>query len=371
MSTAKDHLEILSALLLGTGNCHRTPLTEGPEAANHKEDTQLVSSLGQSEFANFVDLANKHHVIVRSLESLCILKTEGQDRNFAANIVQTMSAERARIAHALSILEQICNACESEGCEVVVIKSLDHWPDLGGDLDLFTPAASVDVIRVLRQHFNARIEARSWGDRLADKWNFSIPGLPELVEFHVGRLGQTGEQVGLAKRLSEHARPLQVGKHSFLVPAAEDRLIISTLQRMYRHFYFRLCDIVDTAKLIEANAVDYEQLRATATTAGVWEGTATFLAIVSDYVETYRGEGLAVPSFVRSAARFGGDQVSFKDGYLRVPILPHSVKLFASELGKLAINGDVRGTARLSLFPGLAAVAAIGFKLTGSDKGIW
>ena len=25
--------------------------------------------------------------------------------------------------------------------------------------------------------------------------------------------------------------------------------MISTLQRMYRHFYFRLCDIVDTAAL--------------------------------------------------------------------------------------------------------------------------
>jgi hypothetical protein len=84
-----------------------------------------------------------------------------------------------------------------------------------------------------------------------------------------------------------------------------------------------------------------------------------------------RGEGIDLPRFVTSAARFGGDQVSFKGGFLRVPVLPHSLKLFVSELRKLAASGDMRGTARLSLFPGLAVAAAIGYKLTGNDKGIW
>ena len=32
----------------------------------------------------------------------------------------------------------------------MVIKSLDHWPDLGSDLDLFTSAPSADVIQVMK-----------------------------------------------------------------------------------------------------------------------------------------------------------------------------------------------------------------------------
>src|ERR1019366_6398943 len=40
----------------------------------------------------------------------------------------------------------------------------------------------------------AEPQPQSWGDRLAHKWNFRIPGLPRLVEIHVGCLGQTGEQ---------------------------------------------------------------------------------------------------------------------------------------------------------------------------------
>jgi hypothetical protein len=79
------------------------------------------------------------------------------------------------------------------------------------------------------------------------------------------------------------------------VPAVSDPLMISTLQRMYRHFYFRLCDIVDSAGLVESGAIDYEDLRSAANVAGIWEGVATYLAIVSDYVKQYRGTGLDLP----------------------------------------------------------------------------
>ena len=41
------------------------------------------------------------------------------------------------------------------------------------------------------------------------------------------------------------------------VPSVSERLMISTLQRMYRHFYFRLCDMLDSADLVEAGAIDY------------------------------------------------------------------------------------------------------------------
>jgi hypothetical protein len=155
------------------------------------------------------------------------------------------------------------------------------------------------------------------------------------------------------------------------VPTAEDRLMICTLQRMYRHFYMRLCDIVDTAELLETEAIDYDDLHSSAQENGIWEGVATFLTIVSEYVQKHRGSGIALPSSVRSAARFGADQVRFGKGFLRVPILPHSARLYASEWTTLMLNGQLRSTARLSLLPCLATAAALGQKITGSDKGIW
>ena len=44
--------------------------------------------------------------------------------------------------------------------------------------------------------------------------------------------------------------PCDLDDYEFRVASASDRIMISTLQRMYRHFYFRLCDIVDSASLV-------------------------------------------------------------------------------------------------------------------------
>jgi hypothetical protein len=255
--------------------------------------------------------------------------------------------------------------------DVFVIKSLDHWPDLGSDLDLYTNASGSDVVAIMRERFKAKPAERSWGDRLANKWNFIVPGLPELVEVHVGRLGQTGEQVAITDSLVKRGATAEFGPYTFRVPAPEERLIISTLQRMYRHFYLRLCDIVDTARLVSSGAVDYAHLHSLARSAGLWDGLATYLVIVSGYVQSYGGEALPLSSSVTSAARFGSELTYFKRKFLRIPIFPQAARLYASEWERLLRNGELQNTLRLSLLPGLAAAAALELKLTGSDKGIW
>jgi hypothetical protein len=132
-----------------------------------------------------------------------------------------------------------------------------------------------------------------------------------------------------------------------------------------------LCDIVDSAGLVEARAIDYEDLRSSAKVAGIWEGVATYLAIVSDYVKQYRGTGLDLPKSVTDTARFGGEQVFYARAFLRVPIMPQSAKLYGSQLTGMLQKGELQSSARLSLLPWLATAAAVGQKITGSDKGIW
>ena len=170
---------------------------------------------------------------------------------------------------------------------------------------------------------------------------------------------------------SIYAATLNFGGHDFRVPAPEHRMVISTLQRMYRHFYVRLCDVVDNAKLMDSGVVDYAYLKSMAQSAGLWDGLATYLVIVSEYVESYRGVGIDLPSLVTDAAHFGNELVYFKRNFLRIPIFPQSAKLYASEWKRLLLNGEFANTFRLSLLPGLATAAALEMKFTGSDKGIW
>jgi hypothetical protein len=330
-----------------------------------------ITEISRIEFENVLALANSHHVVIRGLNFFLQIMRQAGDSTRAEWAETALAAEDARIENAMSFLHRICAAFQAQGYDVTVIKSLDHWPDLGSDLDLYTNANSTDVLQLMARNFESKVASRSWGDRLACKWNFTVPGLPEAVEIHMGRLGQTGEQVGMAASLANRARLAPFGHHMFRVPAAADRVMISTMQRMYRHFYFRLCDIVDTGSLSEAGTIDYEDLRFSSKLAGIWKGVATYLAIVSDYLKHYRGKGLDLPPFVKAAARFGGDEIHFGRGFLRIPIMPQSAKLYGSQLTTLLLNRELRNSVRLSLLPCLATAAAVGQKITGSDKGIW
>ena len=364
-SPSHQSMVLLSRLLL-------TPINN--EASSRQLVTALKSDLrkiSRDDFDALVALASSNHVLVRGIDIFLELIRDADDESRTVWAQTALTAERDRVSGALQFLENICMAFESEKCNVAVIKSLDHWPDLGSDLALYTNADSKVVSHLMASRFNATVAPRSWGDRLAGKWNFLIPGLPEAVEIHVGRLGQTGEQVTIASQLLARSRWLMIGSQCFRVPSASDRLLISTLQRMYRHFYFRLCDIVDSAALVESGSIDFQDLRSAATNAGIWQGVATYLVIVSDYVSSYRGRGLDLPYFVHAAARFGGDNVYYAREFLRVPIMPQSATLYKAQLTGMFRKLELRNGARLSLLPWLATAAFVGQRITGSDKGIW
>jgi hypothetical protein len=339
------------------------------EARNGEERiARAVAQYTPQELDRLWSLATSHHVIMRTFPALqraLCAHANGHSRW----VESALATERKRIQNALSFLSPICHALEEAG-EVIVIKSLDHWPDFGNDLDLYIAAESADVVAIMSARFGARLAERSWGDRLANKWNFVVPGLPELVEVHVNRLGQTGEQVAFTESMVGRAHEAEFENHTFRVPAAEDRVIISTLQRMYRHFYLRLCDVADIAALVDSGAIDYVYLESMGRSEGLWDGLATYLVILGEYVESYRRKGLPLPPAVTNAARFGSDRIRF-DKFLRIPIFPQAATLYTHEWKSLLLHGELQNALRLSLLPGLAVAAVLALKITGTDKGIW
>jgi len=340
-------------------------------AASRDPDPRLFD-LSFDEFQSMRTLAESHHVIVRCMESLRgIVAATGDNNDRYEWAVDALEQERARIQLATSFLDEIVQVLAQESCAAIVIKSLDHWPDFGSDLDLYTDTPPQHVIGVMKKKFKAGLAKRSWGDRLANKWNFVVPGLPELVEIHVGRLGQTGELEEFAASLVSRARMVKIGNHEFRVPTPVHRLMICVLQRMYRHFYIRLCDIADTVDLVENQQFDFHDLEFQSRMSGIWEGVATFLAIVSDCAARWRDLGLDLPHSVWSAAKFGGDRIRFARGFLRIPILPQCARLYAMEWGNLIWKGQLRSATRLCLLPCLATLASVRQKITGSAKGIW
>jgi hypothetical protein len=333
---------------------------------NFEETSSLVVTFNEADWKTLHSLASSNHVVLRGLPRLLSLPV-GEEYQWIGTAIET---EQARIDRALSFMSPICEALEHAG-PVVVIKSLDHWPDLGSDLDLYTKAKPRDVVAIMRDRFSAQVSKQSWGDRMAHKWNFEVPGLPEPIEVHVQRLGQMGEQRLIGDSLVARSSPQRFGAHTFRVPSLEDRMILSTLQRVFRHFYIRLCDIVDVSQSLERGGIDFDYLRSLAKASGLWQGLATYLKIVSEYVRQYRGNGIPLPAFLLSAARFGNEKVRFAKNFLRIPIVPDSARFYGAELKELFWSGEIRNTIRLGLLPFLATAAAVEYRLTGSDKGIW
>ena len=353
----REHIHALSLLTLNP--------TQADQAVRH------VATLSAEEREQFISLADSNHVVLRALEPLHKAAVTGGDTALAQWAAGVMEREHARINNAVEKLKEIVTALEAGGCPTTVMKSLDHWPDLGNDLDLYTTADEQRVADVMTKQFNAHIEDRSWGDRLANKWNFAIPGLPEAVEVHAKRLGQTGEHTQMAQRFVNRRVEKTINGMSFPVPAAEERVIVATLQRMYRHFYFRVCDIVNTAALVESGEINYAELKRAAGMGSIWKGVCSYLKIVNDYVKQYRGSGISLPTEVMNTAPFGGEKVYVRGKFIRVPIMPQGATLYTEQVTQTALRGDVPATFRLSLLPYLATAAAISFKMTGSDKGIW
>lgn len=332
-------------------------------------DLAYVSSLNESERAAFLKTADMHHVLVRSLLVLQKAAARQGYSPFSKWCADALNTEQARVRNALELLEPICNALQAAGCAVVVIKSLDHLPDLGSDLDLYTGGDEQTVIRIMREQFHASLEPRSWGDRLANKWNFAIPRLPELVEIHVRYLGQTGEHSAITKRLLARSHTRQVNGHNFPSAAPEERIVISTLQRMYRHFYFRLCDMADSASLLRSNALDFVELRRSAELGGIWPGVATYLVLVAEFASRF-GVSIELPATIISSAYSRDTRVFLRGNFLRVPMRP-AAELYGSQLFQAGTRGDMRAVLRLPLLPPLALTALLAYRVTGSDKGIW
>lgn len=344
-------------------------LTLKPAAAS--DLVPWLGSLTVEQRKDFVELADSNHVVIRAFEVINRIAGNRGLPQLQGWALGVLAAERDRITNALQHLEQVCAALEASECPAVVMKTLDHWPDLGNDLDLVSTGDRRTILKVFTEELSAKVEARSWGDRLASKWNFALPGLRESVEAHIGRLGQTGEHIALAKRFIQRRKRARFNGLDFFVPAPEERIFAATLQRMYRHFYFRVCDVVNAATVVESGALSWAELRQASQQAGIWPGVATFLKIVSDYVKQYRGRELKLPRDLVASATVGADKIYTRARFLRIPLLPYGAGLYTRQLTQAVFRGNVPATLRLSLLPPLASAAAVAFKITGSDKGVW
>jgi hypothetical protein len=355
-SSVDSLLQLISAIVLNPTDCAK-------EAA-------AVSALDKADFADFLKLLSEHHVTLRVLQAYVSIASDASAQP-VETAQEVINKERERIRISLEYLDAICAALESNGHQVVAFKTLDHWPDFGNDLDLFVIGNEDRIRRLLIEAFRGEEQVRSWGDHLAHKWSFRVPGCPADVELHINRLGQAGEHSTLARRFITRRQYVYLNGHSLPIPAPEERVIAAALQRMYRHLYFRVCDIVNLTALLRANELSWDELAFAAGIGGIWPGVAGCLQTVAAYASQYLCEPLHVPQQLTADGEWTASKLHVQGRFLHVPFLPDGAKLFRRQFSQMLVRRDFDAIARLSLLPPLASVAAVAYVLTGSNGRIW
>ena len=335
------------------------------------DEIQHVFSLTKEQLCGFLKQAEMQRVLRRTVHVLKNNLPNTADGVTGETLDQFILEERGRVKTALAYLREIVGIFQKSGHPIAVMKTLDHWPDTGSDVDLLVTADDAEVCRIFEKDLGASKQPQSWGDRLAHKFNFRVPGLAELVEVHVDCLGQTGEQKALARGVLVRSVLQSYDSFTFPVPLPEDRIVIATLQRMYRHYYIRLTDIVNIYDLLSDDRVDFARLKVIADVGSVWPGVATLLTIVCQHAARFGGDPISLPDSVTIAARFGATRTYIDQKFVRVPLVPEAANLFWGQLVGIGRKHHFRAMMRLSLLPLLATAAFVSFRVTGDDKGVW
>ncbi len=151
-----------------------------------------LQRMSQQEWSDFLHFAELQRVYLRTLRLLEKWSAVGAFTPPFDDLHDLEQREHRQVEDALASLNDVVRALELTGHTPLVIKTLDHWPDIGSDLDLFINASQHDTVRAMRSELQAEPQSQSWGDRLAHKWNFQIPGQARLVEIHIRVPGTDG-----------------------------------------------------------------------------------------------------------------------------------------------------------------------------------
>lgn len=340
-----------------------------PEVVN-RPDLEFLSELAEPDQQEFLAIADAHRILVRSLRVLQAQATISSTE-LPEWVSSILSDEEKKLQEAVRVLAEVYNMLSAAGFSAVVIKSLDHWPDLGSDFDIYTAGPAEDLRKLMQEKFNSRPQAQSWSDRLAGKWRFAISGFNKMVEIHLGGLGQTGQQAHMGRMVLSRGVTKAFGNNEFSIPSPEDQILIRTIDRCYRHYSLRICDLVDSVETFRGNTIDFDYLKSESKRAGIRKGVCSYLSIVDGYYSRYRDEHLSLPAWVRKGASFSASKIYGHAGLLRIPLFPQGARLFRHELTKAIRRKDIKKAMRTSLIPPLAVAAGARYRIRGRDKGVW
>ena len=278
-----------------------------------------------------------------------------------APFTEAAGRERERARAGIAVIRQVGERCARHGVEFLFPNAPQHYPDLGGDLDLLVLPRSGDVDALILDGLGVSPRPRKLRDRIAGAATYLLEDSGLVLEVRHGRLGQVGEQPWYPAALIRSRRRRQVvAEAECFAPAPEDQLILQGMHSILGSRSLRLADIVATIATVRAGPLDWSYVASMARALCVFPELGCYLGYVDQIHQALFGGGLVPADTRRGLTLEGWGNVVFRAGGYQIPGIRVRNRLYWRQLASFARAGDWRALSRLCLVPVVVASERLG-----------
>ena len=220
-------------------------------------------------------------------EILSSAQVSALPRGALEDLIGTDEARQKRHIQYMRLLSEEVNL------DFIFIKTVDNFPDFGHDVDFLTREPG-DRVRETFLRGGFVYEEQKLAERIADKMSFTL-GDSCPAEAHCARIGEFGEHEELTSYILENKVRVRLNGLVVWGPNRISQILLIVLQRLYRHFNLRGCDVLNAIQWVRAGQVDFPELYRVADRFGVLPGVRWFLRFLNEVSTLYGGEKV-VPS---------------------------------------------------------------------------
>lgn len=318
------------------------------------KSTHGLLEMSEIKWDGFLQLAKRNVVLLRVADRL--KKIGFQPPTFFLDAVEN---ERQLVLEKIELIRQISQVCSENGIEFMFAKAFQHYPDMGDDIDLFVSSHSVKVDELIIKALRASPEKRDFCNWVAATANYRVKGCQSPIEIHHGRLGILGEDVSHLAALIKNGKWIDIEGSEFLVPSAEDQLILQSMQKVYGRLHIRLSDIVYTVSSIRRDCLDWGYIIHTAKRLGTFHGLCCYLTYIDQICHNLFDSSSLSSELKETLILNGWGQMKFRSGFYMFPRVRVVSRIYTRKFQTALLSGNWESAGRLCLLPLIAAVTAM------------